>query len=161
MVQIKCSSITKYCYRKLKNVDEPWYCKTCLAKVLSFSNLTDYQIGSLMLGKLLASPKQVINKKQLTFLDDNSNSAIVSDLLHQDQFRDLKPEITSNLYLHKNVSSLSHFDDFRDLIPNCKVRPKIIGRDECLLKKNKESLSNIKLSNYSYMNSRPRSLANV
>ena len=40
------------------------------------------------------------------------------------------------------------FDDFRDLITNCKLKPKIIGLTECRLKKNKEPLANIQLSNY-------------
>ena len=60
-----------------------------------------------MLGILLASPKQVIKENQLTFLNDHSNSAIVNEVLHPDQIRDLKPDITSNLYLHMNVFSLS------------------------------------------------------
>ena len=60
-VRIKCKNTTKYCYRLLQNSNKPWYCKTCLAKVLSFSNL------SLILGKLLVSPKQVIKENQLTF----------------------------------------------------------------------------------------------
>ena len=124
-VPYKRYDITKYCYGKLKNGDESWYCKACLATILPFPNLTDYQIDSLMLGKLLASAKYVITEKQLTFLNDHSNSTIVSELLFWDQFRDLKPDITSNLYLHRNVFSLSHhFDDFRDLITNCKIRQK-------------------------------------
>ena len=50
-----------------------------------------------------------------------------------------------------NASSLSyHFDDFADLITNCKLRPKLIGLSECRLNKNKETLSNIQLSNYNY-----------
>ena len=150
-VHIKCNNITKYCYRKLQNSNEPWYCKICLAKVLPFSNLTDLQIDSLMLGKLLASPKQVIIENQLSFVNDHCNSAVKNELLHPDQFRDLKPDITSNLYLHMNISSLSyHFDDFRDLITNCNLRPKIIGLSECQLKKNKEPLANIQLSNYTH-----------
>ena len=47
-----------------------------------------------MLRKLLASPKQDIKENQLTFLDDHSSSAIKNELLHPDQFRDLKPDIT-------------------------------------------------------------------
>ena len=67
----------------------------------------------------------------MTFLKDYSDSAIVNELLHPDQFRDLKPDITSNLYLHK-------------------LRPKIIGLSKCRLKKNKEPLPNIQLSNYKH-----------
>ena len=47
-----------------------------------------------MLRKLLASPKQDIIENQLTLLDDHSSSAIKNELLHPDQFRDLKPDIT-------------------------------------------------------------------
>ena len=47
-----------------------------------------------------------------------------------------------------NTSSVSyHFDDFRNLITNCTLKPKIIGLSECQLKKNKEPLANIQLSN--------------
>lgn len=62
--------------------------------MLPFSNLTDHKIDNLMLRKLLASPKQDIKENQLTFLDDHSSSAIKNELLHPDQFRDLKPDIT-------------------------------------------------------------------
>ena len=47
-----------------------------------------------MLRKLLASPKQDIIENQLTLLDDHSSSPIKNELLHPDQFRDLKPDIT-------------------------------------------------------------------
>ena len=73
-----------------------------------------------MLGKLLASPKQVIKDNESTLLSDHSNSAIKNEPLYSDKFRDVKPDIASNLYLQMNISSLSyHFDDFRDLITNC------------------------------------------
>ena len=61
--------------------------------MLPFSNLTDHKIDNL-LRKLLASPKQDIIENQLTLLDDHSSSAIKNELLHPDQFRDLKPDIT-------------------------------------------------------------------
>ena len=64
---IKCNNTTEYCYRKLQNSNGSWYCKTCPAKALPFSNLTDHQIDSLMLRKLLASPRQVIKENQLIF----------------------------------------------------------------------------------------------
>lgn len=85
----------------------------------------------------------------MTFLNDHSNLGIVTVLLHQDQFGDLKPDIKSNLYLHVNASSLS-YDDLRDLIANCKLRPKIIGLSECRLIKNKVPLANMQLSNYTH-----------
>ena len=100
--------MTKNCYRKLQSSNKPWYCKTCLAKVLPFSNLTGHQIDSFMLGKLVASPNQVIKENQLIFLNDHSNSVIKNELLHLDQFRDLKPDVISNLHLHMNISSLSY-----------------------------------------------------
>ena len=75
--------------------------------MLPFSNVTDHQIDSLMLGKLLASPKQVIKDNKLTLLNDHSNSAIKNELLYSDKFRDVKPDIASNLYLQMNISSLS------------------------------------------------------
>ena len=81
-VHIKFNNITQYCYRKLQNSNEPWYCKTCLAKVLPFSNFTDHQIDNLMWGKSLASSKQATKENQLTFLNDYSNSVI--KLVHAD-----------------------------------------------------------------------------
>ena len=120
-----------------KDSDEPWYCKTCLAKLLIFSNLTDYQSDSLILGKLLAFPKQVIKENQLTF----STTIPI-------QLSWINSSIQTNLEnLYMNIFPLSYyFDDFRDLITNSKLKPKLIG--ECQLKKNKHPLRNIQLSNY-------------
>ena len=46
-----------------------------------------------------------------------------------------------------NIFPLPYYvDDFRDLIADSKLKPKLIG--ECRLKKNKNPLPNIQLSNY-------------
>ena len=38
-VHIKCNSIIKFCYRKLQQSHEPWYCQKCIKQVLCFSEL--------------------------------------------------------------------------------------------------------------------------
>ena len=35
-VHIKCNNITKFCYRKLQNSHNPWYCKKCIKQILLF-----------------------------------------------------------------------------------------------------------------------------
>ena len=32
-VHIKCNNNTKYCYRKLQNDKEPWFCKKCIKNI--------------------------------------------------------------------------------------------------------------------------------
>ena len=56
-VHIKCKNIAKYCYRKLQNDKEPWYCKKYLKNIVPFSQLSYNQINNLMLGSSMTSPK--------------------------------------------------------------------------------------------------------
>ena len=43
-VHIKCNNIRKFCYRKLQNSQDPWYCKTCIKQILCFSELNESQL---------------------------------------------------------------------------------------------------------------------
>ena len=87
-VHISCINISRYCYRELQKDSAPWYCKNCLKQVLPFNKLTDYQLKSVMLGKVLTSPKLLLTIDYLLFPDEKGENAA-------------KPE------LHKTISTKS------------------------------------------------------
>ena len=146
-VHIKCNNVTKYCYRKLQNDREPWYCKKCIKNTVPFSQLSDNQINNLMLGSLMTSRKQIIQENQVIFYNDKQSSVTTNDIFTPDEFHNyLKTLLPSNLYLHMNISSLSYdIDDLKASLMNCQVKPKIIGISDCRLKKNLDVLSNINI----------------
>ena len=61
-VHIKCNNITKFCYRKLQNSQEPWYCKKCIKQILCFSELTESQLNRVTKEILISSPKKIIHE---------------------------------------------------------------------------------------------------
>ena len=62
-VYLAVACVTINCYRKLRKVKTPWYCKICIRQVILFSNLTDHQLEALLLDKLFTSPKLISNNQ--------------------------------------------------------------------------------------------------
>ena len=67
-VHIKCNNITKFCYRKLQNSQDPWYCKKCIKQILPFSELTESHLNRVAKRNLIPSPKKTIQENNLIFL---------------------------------------------------------------------------------------------
>ena len=59
-VHIKCSNVTKFCYRKLQNSQDPYYCKKCIKQILPFPELTESQLNRVTKRSLISSPKKII-----------------------------------------------------------------------------------------------------
>ena len=71
-VHIKCNNITKFCYRKLQQSHERWYCQKCIKQVLPFSALIYTQLNRITKGNFLSSPKKIIQETNLAFFNDES-----------------------------------------------------------------------------------------
>ena len=152
-VKIKCNNITKFCYRKLQNSQDPCYCKNCIKQLLPFPELTESQLNRVTKGNLISSPKETIQENNLIFLNDEYGTSRNSEYFTPDKFYKEVSTISPNcnLYLHMNISSLPyHFDDLKYLLENCQSKPKVIGISECRLRANRTVLSNIDLKDYTY-----------
>ena len=152
-VHIKCNNITKFCYRKLQNSQDPWYCKKCIKQILPFSELTESQLNRVTKENIISSPKKIIQENNLIFLNDECGTSINNDYFTPDEFYKEMSTIspTCNLYLHMNISSLPyHFGDLKYLLGNCQSKPKVTGISECRLRTNRTVLSNIDLNGYTY-----------
>ena len=64
-VHKSCNNTTRYCYRKLLKDEMSWHCKICIIQTMLFSNLTDHQLETFLLGKLIISPKLILSNAQL------------------------------------------------------------------------------------------------
>ena len=108
-VHIKCNNVTKYCYRKLQNDKETWFCKKFIKNIVPFSQLSDNQINNLTIGSLMTSPKQIIKENQVSFPNDKQSSVTANEIFTPDEFHNhLKTLLPSNLYLHMNILSLPY-----------------------------------------------------
>ena len=61
-VNIKCNNITKFCYRKLQNSQDPWYCKNCIKQLLPFPELTESQLNRVTKGNLISLQRKQFKK---------------------------------------------------------------------------------------------------
>ena len=147
MVHIKCNNITKFCYRKLQQSHEPWYCQKCIKQVLPFSELTYSQLNRITKGNFLSSPKKIIQENNSTFLDDESETLVKNNCLIPDEFY----KELSTIHLRMNISSHPyHFDYLKYLVENCQSKPKVTGITERRLRINRTVSSNIDLQDYTY-----------
>ena len=80
-VHIKCNNITKFCYRKLQQSREPWFCH---GFVLPFSELTYSQLNRITKGNFLSFPKKIIQENNSAFLDVESGTSVKNDCLTPD-----------------------------------------------------------------------------
>ena len=73
-----------------------------------------------MLGRLMTSPKQIIQENQVIFPNDKQSSVTTNEIFTPDEFHDhLKTLLPSNLYVHLKISSLSyHIDDLKSKLPS-------------------------------------------
>ena len=152
-VNIKYSNITKFCYRKLEQSHETWYCQKCVKQVLLFSEITYSQVNRIKKANFISSPKKIIQENDLAFLDDESGTSVKNKYLAPNEFykelRTISP--TSNLYVHMNISPLPHhFGYLKYLVEKCHSKLKVIRITECRLRANKTVLSNIDLQDYTY-----------
>ena len=85
-VHKKCNNITKFCYQKLQNSQDSWYCKKYIKQILPFSELTESQLNMVTKENLISSPKKIIQKNNLTFLNDEYGTSINNDCLIPDKF---------------------------------------------------------------------------
>ena len=152
-VHRKYNNITKFCYRKLEQSHETWYCQKCKTRVLPFSELTCSQVNRITKENFVSSPKKIILENDLAFLDDGSGTLVKNECLAPDQFCKELSTISpsSNLYLHMNISPLPHhFGYLKYLVEKCHSKLKVIRITECRLRANKTVLSNIDLQDYTY-----------
>ena len=85
-VHKKCNNITKFCYQKLQNSQDSWYCKKCIKQILPFSELTASWLNMVTKENLISSPKKIIQKNNLTFLNDEYGTSVNNDYLIPDKF---------------------------------------------------------------------------
>ena len=79
-VHISCNNISRYCYRKLQKDSTPWYFKNCLKQILPYNKVTDYQLKTIMLGKVLTSPILLSRNDYLLFPDEECENAAKTEL---------------------------------------------------------------------------------
>ena len=112
---MKCWNITKFCYRKLQNSQDPCCCKECIKQILPFSAFAENQLIRLTKGNLIFSTKKMIQENnltslndELTFLNDEYGTSVNSDCFTHDEVYKALDTIspTYNLYLHINISPL-------------------------------------------------------
>ena len=151
-VHISCNNITRYCYRKLQKDETTCYCKICLGQAMPFSNLTDHQLETFMLGKLITSPKLIQSNNQLLFPNDDTENIPKNQYLTPNNFYEIQNKTKSKqLYIHLNISSISyHIYDLVSLIANCKTKPKVIGVSERRMRTRRPPFPNVSIDNYIY-----------
>ena len=110
-VHISCNNITRYYYRKLQKDQTPWYCTICLGQAILFINLTDHQLESFMLGKLITSPKLIQLNNQLLFPNDDTENIPKNRYLTPYNFYEIQNTTKSKqLYTFKHILHLqSHW----------------------------------------------------
>ena len=96
-VHISCNNMSRYCYRKLQKDSTRWYFMNCLKQVLPFNKLTDYQLKTLMLGKVLTFPTLLSTNDYLLFLDEEcKNTAKFELMTPNDDFYQIKNNNSNN-----------------------------------------------------------------
>ena len=152
-VHVKYNNTTKFCYRKIEQSHETWYCQKYVKQVLPFSELIYSQVNRIMKGNFVSSPKKKIQETDLAFLDDESGTLVKNECLAPDEiYKELSTiSPTSNLYLHMNISPLPHHSGYlMYLVEKCHNKHKVIGITECRLTVNKTVLSNTNLQDCTY-----------
>ena len=97
---ITCNKITKCSYKKLQN---DWYCRQCIGKVMPFSNMTDMQLNRLMKERYLISQKLISEQDQILFSDEKFSFA-TNDYSTPEEFsKFIDYKSPSHLYLHEHI----------------------------------------------------------
>ena len=143
-VHIKCNFLNKYTYKKLQKDRSPWFCINCIKSQLPFQNQVNIDQNR---------PFLITEKDKLENIFDNldlDEDCPSTEYYTPSEFSQLKLK-KSHLYIHLNISSLSYYiDELNLLLTQMKHRPKIIAISECRIRKNKETLSNIHITGYTY-----------
>ena len=166
-VHRKCSYITPSQLETIKNLQEPFYCSTCVNNEIPFSNQNNNDFyATQTLGLNADTNIEHLNitlnntdKKQIRQISnliletddpDNENSNFCK-YYSVDEFSNKKFSKNNFSIFHLNIASLQyHIEDLRILLETLEHTFDIISISECGIQKNYPPTTNIDLQNYNY-----------